>query len=368
MAVLQNYGGTFAGDIASVTRLATSAPFFNYLREEIFLRSAMIRSGIIQRSPQLESTTGVLIEAPFHSPIDPVEEIVDSGNTWGTSGAGYLTPQSQEASTQYATITHRGWAYAVDELTEMITGEDVMAALADYMLPAIDKLRVAKLIAHLEGLLGAAGPLNATHNLDVTANEVPGALTEDNWMTARNVIKARYLLGERQSNLVAAIIHSSVAAHLEEIGMLTFEPAGAIAAGAGVQFGRGGVGVGPRMAYMPMAGVNVVVDDQCPVIEPVDVGDALKYVCYLFAPGVVREGYQRPLRSRTGENILSEQRVMTVRYDHVQHVVGTTWTGNPNPSNALLANPANWDLAFAEPRLIPVVRLVVNTPYGGVKS
>ena len=36
---------------------------------------------------------GTRIQVPEFNPIAPTEEILDGTGTWGTSGAGYLTPQ-----------------------------------------------------------------------------------------------------------------------------------------------------------------------------------------------------------------------------------------------------------------------------------
>lgn len=366
MAWYGNYGGTFAGDVASLTRLATSAPFAQYLQEQIFLQSRMIRSGIMARNEGLVATTGTRIEAPFFDPLDPTEERMESNNTWGDEGEGHFTVQKITASTQYATITHRGFAYGVDKLSKLAIGEDPMAVLSSQLVPAIDKLRTRKLISHLEGLLGTSGPLSATHSLDITANAVPGSLTEANYLTAPAVVRARYLLNERQSDITTIVMHSLMAAYLEQVGMLTYEPAGAVAAiGAGLQFGRGGVGVSST-AIGYFAGLNVIVDDQCPVIAGTST-HALKYVCYLAGPGVVQEGDQSPIEIEPFRNPLSKQDGIVVDYHHVQHVVGTTWSANfDNPTNAQLLTPANWGLAFAEPKLIPAVRLVANTPFGGV--
>lgn len=176
MAWTGNYGGTFAGDVASLTRLATSAPFAQYLQEEIFLQSRLIRSGIMARDERLVATTGTRVEAPFFDPLDPDEEVMESNNTWGEDGEGHFKIQQVTASTQYATITHRGFAYAVDKLSKLAIGEDPMGALAAQLTPAIDKLRTRKLISHLEGLLGTSGPLNATNALDITANAAPSSL------------------------------------------------------------------------------------------------------------------------------------------------------------------------------------------------
>lgn len=365
MAFLGNYGGTFAGDVASLTRLATSAPFAQYLQEQIFLQSRMIRSGLMARNAGLVATVGTRIEAPFFDPLDPDEERMESNNTWGDEGAGHFKVQEVTASTQYATITHRGFAYGVDKLSKLAIGEDPMSVLASQLTPAIDKLRTAKLVSHLEGLLGTGGPLNATNDLDVTANVVPGSLGEENYLNAANVIKARYLLNERQQSITTIVMHSLQAAYLEQVGMLTFEPAATLAPGVGLQFGRGGVNV-RNNAIGYFAGLQVIVDDQCPVIAGTPT-HALKYVSYLAGPGVVQEGDQAPIEIEPFRNALSKQDGIVVDYHHVQHVVGTTWDANfDNPLNTDLVNGANWALAFEEPRLIPAVRLVANTPFGGV--
>jgi len=347
VAYLGNLGGTFQGDVASLTRLATSAPFARYLQEQIFLQSRMIRSGIIATSPELTATTGTRIEAPFFDPINPVEERMTSGNDWGVSGEGHFTFQKITASGQFATITHRGFAYAGDKLSRLAIGEDPMAALASQLAPAMDKLRTAKLIAHMEGLLGAGGPLNATQNLN---KSVTSGATEANYLNARNVVQARYKLGERQSDITTLVIHSLVAAYLEEVGFLAYDGDRA--------------GVNRRQTIGIFGNLNVIVDDQMPVIGTR--GQQQQFVCYLAGAGLMREGDQIPMEIEPDRNVLSKQDGIVVDYHHVQHVPGTSWNANfDNPTNADLATGSNFVLAYSEPRLIPAVRLIVNSPYGG---
>ena len=347
MAYLGNYGGTFQADVASLTRLATSAPFGQYLQEQIFLQSLMLQSGIIATSSQLTATTGTRIEAPFFDPINPIEERMTSSNDWGISGEGHFTYQKVTASTQYATITHRGFAYAGDKLSRLAIGEDPMASLASQLAPAMNKLRVAKFIAQMEGLLGTGGPLNATQNLN---KSVTTGSTIANWLTAENVIEARYKLYERQSDITTIVMHSLVAAYLEQVGFLAYDA------------DRRGVNRSQQIGIF--ANLNVVVDDQCPVIGTS--GQQRQFVCYLAGAGVMREGDQIPMEIEPDRNALSKQDGIIIDYHHVQHVVGTSWNANfDNPTNAQLATGSNFVLAFEEPRLIPVVRLVVNSPYGG---
>lgn len=347
MAYLGNLGGTFQGDVASLTRLATSAPFARYLQEQIFLQSRMIRSGIIATDSGLTATTGTRIEAPFFDPINPVEERMTSGDDWGTSGDGHFTFQKITSSTQYATITHRGFAYAVDKLSRLAIGEDPLAVLASQLAPAMDKLRTAKFIAQMEGLLGTGGPLNATQNLN---KSVTTGSTIANWLTAENIVEARYKLGERQSDITTLVIPSPVAAYLEQVGFLAYD--------------ADRKGVNRRQEIGIFGNLNVVVDDQCPIIGTS--GQQRQFVCYLAGAGVMREGDQIPMEIEADRNAPSKQDGLVIDYHHVQHVPGTSWNAAfDNPTNAQLATGSNFTLAYAEPRLIPVVRLVVNSPYGG---
>ena len=90
---------------------------------------------------------------------------------------------------------------------------------------------------------------------------------------------------------------------------------------------------------------------------------------YLAAPGVIRTGSQFPLQIETTRNILSLQDVMAVTYNRCDHVIGTSWVGSTtDPTNANLATGGNWEAAYRDTRLIPLVELVVNTPYGVINS
>jgi|TARA_R100001463_G_scaffold86374_2_gene141259 hypothetical protein len=352
-----NYGGTFTGDIGSLTRLATSAPFARYLAEAIFKQSAFIKSGVIQTNAVLNNTTGTRIEVPFFDPIAPVATVVESNNTWGTSGA--LVPAKVEASTQYATLCNRAFAYAADDLSAFQTGEDALAHVRNQMADAINVQNTTKLISQLTGLLGPGGPLAATNSLDVSATSGAG---DANYLSANTVTRAKYLLSERAGSLDTLVVHPTVAAALETVQALTFS---ANAAGAGNTLVLGGGGVGltePQVGTF--MGLNVIKDEACPIRGTS--GEQEQFVCYLMGSGSVQTGSQYPLQVFTDYNMLSFQNLMSVRYSGTYHVLGTTWSAaTDNPSDAALATASNWGLAFADPRLIPAVELVVNSPFGG---
>lgn len=348
MTYLGNLGGTFTGDVASLTRLATSAPFSRYVQEEIFHSCRLITSGAAMTTDQmLVGTNGTRIEAPFFRPLDPVEEIMASSDSWGVSGEGHFTVQKMRAATQHATITHRGFAYGVDKLSKIAIGEDPLEVLGRQLAQAMNKLRMAKFVAHMEGLLGTGGPLNATNNVN---KSVTTGSTISNWLTAPNIVEARYKLNERQESIRTLVMHSLVAAYLEEVGFLAYD--------------GDRKGVNKRQSIGIFGDLNVIVDDLCPVIGTS--GQQRQFVCYLVGNGVMREGDQVPMEIEEGRNPLSKQNYVVVDYHHVQHVPGTSWSSAlDNPTNAQIATGSNFALAYQDPRLISAVRLVVNSPYGG---
>lgn len=358
-----NPDSTFTSDIGSSTRLATSAPFARYLSEEIFQRSAFVRSGILGKNAGLSGTTGSRIEAPFFNPINSTEEQIRSDDTWGTSGAGHFTSQKVTADTQYATITYRGFMYSADDLSKVQTGEDPLSHMRSQLAADLDRKLTAKLLSHATGLIvDSSAPLNASNFVDVS-EATSGSETEANYINAANITRAKYLLGERAGSLSTIALHPTVAAYMEQIGALTFSTS-ALSAGNGIQWGGGGVGL-TSSAVGHMMGLKVVVDEQMPILGAQ--GENQQFVCMLFGDGAVQTGDQFPLRIETERNIASLQDVVSVHYSNCMHVPGTSWvSASDNPTNADLATASNFSLAYSRPELIPLVALVVNSPYAGL--
>ena len=88
-APFQNYsGGVLLADIVKRNNLST------YVSEAIKERSMLLKSGAVVRNALLDAREGgTRIQVPEFNPVAPTEEIFDGTATWGTSGAGYLTPQ-----------------------------------------------------------------------------------------------------------------------------------------------------------------------------------------------------------------------------------------------------------------------------------
>jgi hypothetical protein len=348
-----NWGVTHAGDLGN---LATRPEFAMAVREEVFHSYAWVQSGIIARDPRLDaSARGPRIEIPLIKPFIPHEETVKSNSTWGINGKGFLTPQKINAGQMFVPISHRAFAAGADELSEIITGLDPMAEIQGYLASGMQRLETQKALSLYEGAFGTA---LSSHVLDVT-RKATGTSSEANFLSASVLMRAKNLLGERGNAMTIAAMHSSVANYLSIIGMLTFST-DSLSQGGNIAWGGGGVGV-TSTQIADMAGYRVVVDDSLAPITDATNGD--KFPVYLQAPGILRQGIQRALRIRYGENILSFESVMAVDYHGAMAINGVSWKSpSDNPENTDLRNKDNWELAYDDSRLVPLVKILVNSP------
>jgi len=351
-APFQNYsGGVLLADIVKRNNLST------YVSEAIKERSLFIKSGAVVRNSLLDSRSGgTRIQVPEFNPVSPTEEIMDGTATWGTSTAGYLTPQKIGTGTQIASICHRGFAYAVDDIAVLAAGEDPMLHIRNQLADAINKLNSARLFSQLAGLFGTALSANA---LDKGKAAASGA-TEVNFLSAATIAEARSKLGERGEELDTLIVHPSVAYYLYQVGMLTFSTSALAATGA-VTWGGGGVGIGAREVGQ-FAGMRVVTDSAVNTVAPGTGGHQREFYCYLVKSGTILEGVQQELRIEADRNVLSKQDVLSVDYHSTYHVMGTKWSdAGDNPTNANLATANKWAATY-DIDLIPMVQLTVNSP------
>ena len=348
------------GDIGSDTRLATSGEFRRYLTEQILENSAMIQSGLIQTESYFNNVTGVLVEAPFFGPLDFDEENVKSSNDWGLDGNGRYRVQGHKAKTQYAPIYTRGAAFGKDMLSGYQTGEDALENVAQQLSRALNKKYTAKILAQFTGLF--SGPLAGTHTIN---NAVPAgeSAAEANYISAAAVTRAKYLLGENAQNMGILVVHPEVAADLEILGMQTFRNDSGT-----VNYASNGIGI-TSTDIKVFAGLRVIIDSQVPKVvadgaTADGATDDMGYCCYIGAPGAVKTGSQFPITIKEASDALSLQDLMSVTVNRVDHVLGTSYKGPMEPENSEFAKAANWDLAFDQPEMIPLVELTVNASSG----
>jgi len=350
-APFQNYsGGVLLADIVKRNNLS------RYVSEAIKERSLFLKSGAVARNSFLDAKEGgTRIQVPEFNPVSPTEEVMTGAANWGTSTAGYLTPQKITTDTQIASICHRGFAYAVDDIATLAAGEDPMLHIRNQLADAINKLNSQRLFYQLHGLFGGA---LAGNKLDI--GKAGTGADADNFLTASTVARARNLLGERGDELDTLIVHPSVGFYLYQTGLLTFSTSSLVSGGA-VTWGGGGAGVDAK-SIGTFAGMNVVMDSQVNAVQPGSSGHQIEFYCYLTKGGTILEGVQQDLRIEADRNILSKQDVLSVDYHTAYHVMGTKWVdAGDNPTNSNLGAHAKWGATY-DIDLIPLVQLTVNSP------
>jgi hypothetical protein len=365
---MSSFAGNYGATSTFLSNLVTRPEFLQYTAESIFEQSKWIQSGIVQRNAALDARAGgTRVRVPFFDPIAPTETKILSTNTWG-GGGGYLVPQNVTADEQIMTLLHRGFAYAADDLSKLGSGADPLAHVRNQLTAAINKLKTGTLAAQLLGLFGpiAGTGVLGPNQVNKSFAGVPGSMTEANFLNVANVVATKAVLGERGDELDAIAMHSNVAYYLQQIGMLTFSTS-ALSTGGAVVWGGGGVGVTQTEAPY-FAGLRVVIDDQLVALTGGTATHAKKYPVYLFKSGVVSEGIQQDLRLAADRNILSMQDVLAVDYHYGYHVTGTKWAAaGDNPDNTSgagnLAAIASWSLVFSSTKMVPVARLLCNTPF-----
>lgn len=365
---MSSFAGNYGSGSTFLSNLVTRPEFLQYTAEGIFEQSKWIQSGIVQRNAALDARAGgTRVRVPFFDPIAPTETQILSTNTWG-GGGGYLVPQNVTADEQIMTLLHRGFAYAADDLSKLGSGADPLAHVRNQLTAAINKLKTGTLAAQLLGLFGpiAGTGVLGPNQVNKTFAGVPGSMAEANFLNVGNVVATKAVLGERGDELDSIAMHSNVAYYLQQVGMLVFSTS-ALSTGGAITWGGGGVGISaPEVATF--AGLRVVIDDQLIALTGGTATHAKKYPVYLFKSGVVSEGIQQDLRLAADRNILSMQDVLAVDYHYGYHITGTKWSdAGDNPTNATtsgnLGNISSWSLVFATTKMVPVARLLVNTPF-----
>ena len=362
------WGSTFLNDLIIRPEFAGS------VLEEFFVRAQFVQSGIIQRNTAMDMTAGgVVVNVPFFKEFVAFEEAIDSGDTWGESAKGYLSPQRINMSNYQVPVVHRGWAAAADDISRLGSGEDPLSAIRSYIAGNMAKNRQEYLLALLDAVFDeSSGALagNSLGDLGAATGTSSADTTAANHISAAKVIEAQNLLGERGSDLSVIAMHSAVYNQLKVQGLLTFSSPAAPGTTSDIVWGGGGIGVSnTEIAYF--AGMRIVVSDELVLSKAEaggDAGDAYKYPVYVFAPGSVQEGVQSGLRIEADRQILSKQDVISLDYHYLLGIPGISWGGTVGgvfPKNDDIADPTNWTLAWGHREYVPIVHFIVNSPFGG---
>lgn len=289
--------------------------FNPYVIERTAELSALVKSGIVVRNPELDKLAtagGKLINMPFWKDLTGDDEVL--------SDKGALTPGKITAGQDVAALLMRGKAWSVNDLAKALSGDDPMRAIGDLVAEYWARRRQKTLISVLKGIFSSSSMSGNVHDI---SSELEGAAK----ISGSSFIVAKNKLGDASDKLTAVMMHSAVFTALEQQNLISYIP--------------NSQGVVEFPTYMNK---RVIVDDGCPIESDV-------YTTYLFGEGAIGEGNgSAPVPTETDRDSLAGEDILINRQHFILHPRGVKFTNSSvvgeSPTNAELENQANWNRVY----------------------
>lgn len=305
-------------EITKIKDVLTPEVWNTYFQQYAAEKSAIIQSGVAvadERVSKNITAGGKLVNMPFWADLSGDDEVLSDSTSLQT---GKISAKKDVAAVMY-----RGRGWAVNELAAVFSGDDPMRALmgriGDYWLRQEQKV----LLSVLSGLFAEGGALAGSHLLNISGGKTGTAIT------AQSILDAKQLLGDHADKLQVIIMHSAVYTKLQKDNLIVYiQPTDA------------------KISIPTYLGYRVIVDD---ALAPA--GDI--YTTYLLASGSIGRNTGSPQALTTFEtnrNASAGVDEVFTRRAFVMHPYGVKWTDNTTtgetPTNAELANPANWQKVY----------------------
>ncbi|TQO55824.1 major capsid protein [Paraclostridium bifermentans] len=289
--------------------------FNPYVIERTAELSALVKCGIIVKDKELDALAlagGRLINMPYWKDLNGDDEVLDDN--------GALTPGKITAGQDVAALLMRGKAWSVNDLATALSGDDPMKAIGDLVAEYWARQRQKTLLAVLKGVFSSSTMSGNVHDI----SSLEGDLAKIN---GTSFIDAKTKLGDASDKLTAVAMHSTVFAELEKQNLIQYIP--------------NSQGVVDFPSYL---GRKVIVDDGCPK-------DGDVYTTYLFGQGAIGQGNgAAPVPTETDRDSLAGEDILINRQHFILHPRGVKFTdtsvAKKSPSNAELANQANWNRVY----------------------
>lgn len=300
--------------------------FHGYLQQRTTERSALIQSGIVVRTPELDDLAlkgGKLINMPFFNDLTGDDEVL--------SDASPLSVNKITTGQDIAVLLMRGRAWGNNDLATALSGADPFQAIlnlvADYWVRQEQKV----LLANLKGVFSAASM--AANKLDISAAVDPAVA----YISDQTFVDALQKMGDAKEKLTGVMMHSATEASLLKQGLIEHE----IKTINGEEI---------RVSYYMKK--RVIVDDACPVA-----GDV--YTSYIFGEGAFGKGEgAAPVPTEIDRDSLAGEDILINRRHFLLHPRGVKFTSSSvagsSPTNAELGTAANWERVY-DPKNIRVV-------------
>lgn len=324
-------------------------------------QNAFIKAGILRSRPDLkpmltEQTGGNFISIPMTGRIGGDAQNYD-GNTDITGG-------TLDTFLQSMIVVGRAKAWEEKDFSKDMTGHDFMEDIAQQVADYWDDVDQATILSTLKGIFGVtANSFNTKHTLDITGN------TDDAAMVGATTLNTaiQQAVGDNKNLFTMAIMHSTVATHLENLQVLEYFKQ------------TDANGVQRSVGLATWNGRTVLIDDDVPTEEvpesgqdPNKVPAYTKYTTYILGQGafdycdcgatVPSETWRDPKTAGGKEMLITRQRKIFAPkgFSFVQPTSAIV-----SPTNEQLETAARWTVVknsggtgFFDNKAIPFARIL----------
>ncbi len=294
--------------------------FNPYVIERTAELSALWQSGIVRRTPELDSLAssgGTIINMPYWEDLTGDDQVLSDSNA--------LEVNKIEAGQDKAVLLMRGNAWSVNDLAKALSGDDPMRVIGDLVAAYWARRWQAVLLSTLSGVFGAASMASNLHDISAASK---------NGIDATTTLDALQKLGDAKDRLVAFAMHSATETFLAKNDLIEYIRES---------------DANPRVpTYL---GKRVIVDDGMPFDKQNGV-----FTTYIFGEGAFGLGEgAAPVPTEFDRDSLAGDDIMINRRHFILHPRGVAWqNANGNPTNTELATATNWERVY-EPKNVRIV-------------
>lgn len=326
-------------------------------------RNELLKSGAVVEHPEYaimlpDQTGGNYITIPIKARI--------TGKASNYDGGTDIDAASRKTYTHGRIVVGRSQGWTEKDFTSDITGEDFLPA-AKEIAEFWDDIDQGTILSTLKGIFSMTGKNNLEfvekHTYDISGNTDGNMFDETTLNTA-----VQQALGDNKAKFSVAIMHSTVATHLENLKIVAYLK----------YTDKDGM-----ERETPLGSINgriVLVDDNMPV-EVVPESDPgkndgyTKYITYVLGNGAIEYtnvGAKKPYSMSENEAKNGGETTLWSRQRKIFAPYGISFEGKNiiSPTNEQLENGSNWSIANSQEsgaakeyfphKAIPIARIITR--------
>lgn len=333
--------------------------YYNYVVANSAEKTALVESGVIERSSQLDSALaggGTLFNLPFWNDLKNEDENVSSDDP-----ATVSTPKKITANKEVQVRLARNQSWSAMELSGQLAGSDPIAATLSRIATYWRKRQQAAFVATMAGLFAQNDTTtDATHTQYDLSHDIKGTTFTNGVTTfsAKAFNDAILTIGDAMADLSAIMVNSVVFTQMKNNDLIKYVPESQINAIASQEYSGG---------IPTFQGRRVIIDDAVPMRAGVA-------ETWIFGRGAVKmglwtppgnEGFEYERKPAAGNGAGEE--VVHSRLHMCIHPTGHAWnvaSSGAGPTNAAttgnLAHADSWKRVFPERKQIKIARLITR--------